>query len=105
MRPKTIDDRKAMRRGIPRGKPHHDVDQEQMTRSKRRHLVQSPARRNLSPRESNQRKSPDKSTLRERNKPKTVAKRKRSVNFLITKEMIILSVSCNFFFPIISILI
>ncbi|KMQ96538.1 serine arginine-rich splicing factor 4-like isoform x1 protein [Lasius niger] len=86
MRPKTIDDRKAMRRGIPRGKPHHDVDQEQMTRSKRRHLVQSPARRNLSPRESNQRKSPDKSTLRERNKPKTVAKRKSKINDTVNNK-------------------
>lgn len=93
-RPTTIGDRKAMRRGIPRGRPRNDVDQEQ-TKSKRRHFVQSPAR-SLSARESNQRKSPDKSTLREKNNPKAVAKRKRLVNFSITKEMIILLILYNF---------
>lgn len=86
-RPTTIDDRKAMRRGIPRDKSRHDVDQEQ--RTSRKHFAQNPAR-SLSVRESNRRKSPDESTLRERNKPKTVTKRKRLVNFSITKEMVIL---------------
>lgn len=97
-RPTTIGDRKAMRRGISRGNPRHDVDQEQM-RSKRRYFVQSPAR-SLNARESNQKKSSDKSTLRERNKPKTVAKKERLVNFFITKEMIILLILYNF--PIVS---
>lgn len=92
-RPTTIDDRKAMRRGIPRGRPRNDVQEQ--TRSKRRPFVQSPAR-SLSAKESNQRKSPDKSMLREKNKPKTVAKRKRLVNFSITKEMIILLILYNF---------
>ncbi|XP_029661314.1 uncharacterized protein LOC115234403 [Formica exsecta] len=83
-RPTTIGDRKAMRRGISRGKPRHDVDQEQM-RSKRRYFVQSPAR-SLSARESNQKKSPDKSTLREKNKPKTVAKKKSKINDTVNNK-------------------
>ncbi|XP_050460852.1 uncharacterized protein LOC126856427 [Cataglyphis hispanica] len=83
-RPTTIGDRKAMRRGIPRGRPRNDVDQEQ-TRSKRRPFVQSPAR-SLSAKESNQRKSPDKLTLREKNKPKTVAKRKSKFNDVVNDK-------------------
>ncbi|XP_072745694.1 uncharacterized protein [Anoplolepis gracilipes] len=76
MRPTTIDDRKAMRRGIPRGKPRLDVDRKQM-RSRRRPFVQSPAR---NVKANNQRKSPDESVLREKNKPKIVAKRKSKIN-------------------------
>ncbi|GAB1868365.1 hypothetical protein CAJAP_09444 [Camponotus japonicus] len=82
-RPTTIDDRKAMRRGIPRDKSRHDVDQEQ--RTSRKHFAQNPAR-SLSVRESNRRKSPDESTLRERNKPKTVTKRKSKINDMVNNK-------------------
>ncbi|XP_067208726.1 uncharacterized protein [Linepithema humile] len=70
----TIDDRKAMRRGIPRDKPRHDADNGQITSRKRyrRHAVQNPAR-SISTRESSPRKSPGVS----KSKPKTIVKRKR----------------------------
>ncbi|XP_070530065.1 pre-mRNA-splicing factor CWC22 homolog [Cardiocondyla obscurior] len=67
----TIADRKAMRRGIPRDRSPHNVDNERMA-SKRRYgpsVAQSPVR-SLSTRGSTPGKSPGKA-LRERNKPKT----------------------------------
>ncbi|EFN71682.1 hypothetical protein EAG_14265 [Camponotus floridanus] len=82
-RPTTIDDRKAMRRGIPRDKSRHDVDREQRTSRKR--FVQSPAG-SLSVRENNRRKSPDELTLCERNKSKIVAKRKSKINDMINNK-------------------
>lgn len=74
----TIDDRKAMRRGIPRDKSRHDAtDNGQITsrRRYRRHFAQSPAR-SVSTRESSPRKSPGLS----KSKPKTTVKRKRWVD-------------------------
>lgn len=70
----TIDDRKAMRRGIPRDKPRRDTENGQITsrRRSRRHHAQSPVR-STSTRESSPRKSPGVS----RSKPKSIIKRKR----------------------------
>ncbi|RLU15135.1 hypothetical protein DMN91_013022 [Ooceraea biroi] len=71
----TIDDRKAMRRGILRDRSRQDVTSR---RRQERHSVQSPAG-NLSTREGSPRKSPQKSTLRAKNKPKTDTRRKRGI--------------------------
>lgn len=81
-------DRRAMRRGIPRDKSLQNVNDGQ-TASKRRYrtrLAQSPAK-SLHTRESKSpaRKSPDKS-LRERNKPKTFARKNKLVNLFCFKR-------------------
>lgn len=77
----TIDDRKAMRRGIPRIRSRNNIPAN-MTISKRRYRgshPQSPVR-SLSPREGSSRKSlDDESTSREKNRVKIAAKRKRWV--------------------------
>ncbi|XP_026830609.1 uncharacterized protein LOC113563340 [Ooceraea biroi] len=89
----TIDDRKAMRRGILRDRSRQDVTSR---RRQERHSVQSPAG-NLSTREGSPRKSPQKSTLRAKNKPKTDTRRKRLVLFMFRYERKLILNACNFF--------
>jgi len=78
----TLADRKAMRRGILRDKSLR-MDNKRMALKKRYRMqaAQSPAR-NLNMWENNLRKSPGKS-LRERSKPKALARKNRLINNFI----------------------
>lgn len=79
----TIDDRKAMRRGILRDKWRQATDGEQLSglrKKQEKHLVQNRVK-SLSTIGSSPRRSPQKSSLRAKNKPKTEPRRKRLVKF------------------------